>query len=330
MKRLILLFVLFAAFSCAGTGTQVLEPAESHALSLVSELSVPADPASLPDAERINLEGTAVKILAAKTAAIAPLLASLEDNPSGDKRMAIIRLLAMIVNRLPEGDARADTSALIEKAGARLMKSSVAADRHAGAILMALAAKSQLMPAAIELLDDDDLSNRTFAIRVLSEVANIDLGYFPAADASARKEAVKRWRYWWRQNENRAFYYMPDSNPILSALTSEAASIARSAGPYQLEVVDPDGNAVPGAVVAYSYFFTTFDGKGDKLQERTSTDENGRVLMTGKVVATGMQFVGAQVIIAKAGWRESGLTLAPHVLTKNSYTIRATIERVEP
>ncbi len=156
----------------------------------------------------------------------------------------------------------------------------------------------------------------------------LDLGYNPSAAPEARKAALDRWKSWWRKNSSNRVYYSQTSmaNPVRQAFVAQTAEIARQAGPYALSVVDRDGKAIGGAVVAYSYYFTTFDGTGEKRGDRVTTDADGRLLMGHETVAAGMRFVGADVIVARAGYDQEAIHLLPHLLTPNSFSIVVTLE----
>jgi len=328
MKRMICtICTAVLVLSCAAPqkGASTAQYRESAAL--LAAFALEGDPAKMPDAEKVALETVAIKIAASGPGMVAPVLADIQSNRDGNRRMALVKLLAMIEDQMPsDSPARAESARRIEQSGRKLLASSDAADRYAGAVLLALPTKSELIPAALRLLEDEDAANRAFGNVVLRQIAQIDLGYNPDAPQADRAGAAKRWRQWWEENRERAFYYMPSANPVLYAITSESANIARRAGPYALEVIDQGGAPVAGAVVMYSYYFTTFDGRGQKFEQRLSTDDNGRALLGGETVVSGMKFVGAQIVVSKSGYKEVPITLSPHVLTPNSFSVSVTLE----
>ena len=326
-RTLIVIAAATAALSCARTqATKTAEPPKWSA-ALLSELAVTGDPRQSSDEERVALEAAAVAVVRAGPAMVPAILRDIESNHDDERRSVLVRLLLMIVEAIPaESDDAADTGAMIERAGERMLSSPDSSDRYAGAVLTALPARSGLVAAGLGLLEDTVASNRAFADGVLREVAGVDLGYNPDAPEEARKAAVERWQEWWAKNKDRAFYYMRTSNPVVTALDAEATAVARAAGPYDLQVTDGSGAPAAGAVVAYSYFFTTFDGKGEKRGERTTTDENGRVLLAGELEAPGMRFVGAQIVVSKAGYKQQAVSIAPHVLTPNRFSISVALE----
>lgn len=331
MKRLTAVFLAVLVLSSCARSRRAETPEPAYAKPLLSAFVISGDPGSMSDDKRVTLEAAAVKIVSRGSAMVAPILSDIRINADADRRMALVKLLRMINDRAADdSNAIAASSLLIDQAGQALMKSERPGDRRTGAVLLALPAKSQLVPAALALLDDPDSGNRRFAGGVLREVAGIELGYNPDAPASDRAPAVKRWRDWWARNESRAFYYMPNSNPVLAALTVEANNIAAKAGPYELLVKDPSGAPLADVVVMYSYRFTTFDGKGTSIEHRLATSSDGRVLLGIERAVPGMRFIGAQVILSKAGFTEQLLSISPHLLTPNSFTSPVTLAPRKP
>ena len=328
MKRLLLVVAAASVLvSCAAAEKSIVPAGPSRPAQLLALFQVKGDPAGMSDADRVALESAAIKMVAAGSKMVEPVLSDIRANSDGDRRKALIKLLVLIEGRMAGNSSeRTEADKRIERSAEKMLQSGNASDRYAGAILMALPTQSRLVEASLRLLDDEDAANRSFGNVMLRQIADIDMGYSPDAAPADRKAAVKRWCEWWGQNKDRAFYFMPKANPVLSSIMTESARIALQAGPYEVEVSGPDGKPVDDVVVAYSYYFTTFDGRGEKHQERLGTDANGRVLLGRQTVVTGMKFVGAQIVIVKMGFKDMPLIISPHVLTPNSFAIAVTLE----
>lgn len=322
------LAVLACAASCAATRPAQAPSASAKSAALLSSLALEDAPEKLPDADRVVVEGIALKLIAEGPAAVKPILDDLKADRGGDRRLALVRILFRIVRRQELGSAeRADCEKEVVDAGRKFLQSSQAPDRYTGIVLIALASKSDLVPTAVSMLEDADGANRGFAIGVLSGITGIDMGYRADAETGVRKAAAKRWREWWTKNKDRAFYRMPAANPVQQSLTAHSTVIDRVAGPYGLEVIDASDAPVAGAVVAYTYYFTTPDGRGEKKEFQATTDDNGRMLTSAETASSDMQFIGAEIIVSKAGCKQAAIHITPHVLTPNRFAIQVKLER---
>jgi hypothetical protein len=321
-----LLVAVALAASCAQTASSKAPAPSDEMAALVSHLDVKGNLEKLSDTERVGLESTAIKIIAKGTDAVPAILADMKARREAPRRLVLARLLLMTLDRAkPGAKERAQCDAWIAAASAEMLSSAEASDRYTGAVLSALLVKPRLEDAALGLLDDPDAANREFGGQILQDVGGVAMGYNANAPLEERRAAAKRWRQWWKTNRDRAYYYLPDANPITSAFHAESTRVERQAGPYALDVTDAGGKPVAGAVVMYSYFFTTFDGRGEKHDERSTTDADGKILLAGQEVVRGMTFVGAQVVVAKEGYTQQGVRILPHMLTKNSYSITVTL-----
>lgn len=322
--------VCLAVVSCAGGPPKTGVDEGARGAAFLQALNVGGKPAALSEPERIALESAALRVVATGADAVGAILADLENNRDANRRDVLVRLLNAILDRMPaNAPERAGVDKQIADASKQFMASREPSDRYLGARLAALPSRSMLVPAAVALLSDEHPANREFAAFILRQVAQADLGYDPAAPEAQRKAAAKRWKSWWQKNKGNTFYYShtPMANPLKQALTAEMANIARSAGPYPLEVRDNTGQAVPEAVVAYSYYFTTYDGRGERKSERTVTDAGGKLLLGAQAAAPGMRFVGAEIIVSKAGYKQEAVRLLPHLITQNSYMVKITVSK---
>lgn len=328
-KALVALLVSVLAVSCATTEEEKPRSrAEKSALLGALEVSGPLE--ELSDAARINVESAALKIVAAGNSVVPAILDDIETNDDPYRQAILVRILARILGRMdPNTAERKEQDALVNAAGNRMLRSSSALDRYTGANLAALPIKSQLVPASLRLLEDSDRDNRRFAALILSDIAQTDFGYDPDAPARERGAALSRWKGWWAKNKSRRVYYSHTAagNPVVAAFEAEAAAVSMRAGPYALTVTDKSTKApVQGAVVAYAYHFTSFDGRGRKKQHRSATDGNGKMLLGEEITVTGERYLGAEVIISKAGYRKEALRLMPHIFTANSFTVKVALE----
>ena len=284
--RITCLFLAAAlAASCAQTASSKAPAPSDEMAVLVSHLDVKGDLDKLPDGERVGLESAAIKIIAKGTDAVPAILADMKARREATRRLVLARLLLMTLDRAkPGAKERTKCDAWIASASEEMLKSAEASDRYTGTVLSALLIKPRLEDAALRLLDDPDAANREFGGQILQDVSGVAMGYDANAPIAERKPAVERWKQWWKTNHERAYYYLPEANPITSAFRAESTRVERQAGPYALEVTDADGGPAAGAVVMYSYFFTTFDGRGEKLEERSTTDADGKMLLAGQEV----------------------------------------------
>jgi len=322
-----LLVAVALAVSCAQTASSKAPAPSDEMAALVSHLDVTGKIEKLSDAERVGLESAAIRIIAKGTDAVPAILADMKARREPARRLVLARLLVMTLDRAKPGTKeRAQCDAWIASASAEMLSSAEASDRYTGAVLSALMAKPRIEDAALRLLDDPDAANREFGGQILQDVGGVAMGYNANAPLEERRAAAQRWRQWWKANHDRAYYYLPEANPITSAFRAESMRVERRAGPYALEVTDASGKPVAGAVVMYSYFFTTFDGRGEKHEERSTTDAEGKMLLAGQEVVRGMTFVGAEIVVAKEGYAQRGVRILPHMLTKNSYSIAVTLE----
>jgi hypothetical protein len=330
IKRVILAVLVSAAFvSCAQNKSKIAPPPPA-AYALLGELRVTGAPAEMPDAQRVAMEAVSLKIVGAGPVMVRPILADIQANRDPNRRFVLLKLFVMIVDAIPATAAeKAVYDKDIKAASEKLLGERDPGERRLGITLAALPQTSLLVPTAIKMLEDADASDRQFAITTLSQVTRVDLGYDPDGSPEGRSAAVKRWNSWWRGNKEQELYYShtPGSNPVIQSLTGDLDEITRNAGPYALTVTDKaTGKAVAGAVVAYSYNVTTFDGQGLARKDQTITDENGKVLMAAMTVAAGQKYTGAELIISKAGYRMATIRLLPHIVTRNSFAVNIPLE----
>ncbi|MCD6404407.1 MAG: hypothetical protein J7M19_01115, partial [Planctomycetes bacterium] len=252
--------VAMLSASCTVPSASKTLPAAKTA-ALVSRIEVTGDPAKMPDEERVRLETSVARVVAAGPVMIQALLDEISRISDVNRRLFLVKTLYIIVDSQdPDDAARTGHYKRILAASNKLLASDRSADRYTGALLAALPRKSRIVPVAISMLEDPDEANRAFAAALLKKLATADRGFRANGTPAERAAAVKRWKKWWRSNRKREFYYAPMANPVLRSLRAETSRIARSAGPYPVEIVDEEGNGVPGAIVAYSYYFNTPDG----------------------------------------------------------------------
>ena len=323
----LLLAVLFLA-SCAGPSARRIPPAPDKAGELLSAVQAAGPIQELSDDERLALETAAWRVLAAGAPMVAPLLEEIRRTSDQQRRLVLIKILFLTVDRMRGPVTGRDVYyRQIEKTGRALLASSDSLDRYTGYLLISIPYRSEAVPTAIRMLEDEDAANRGFAIAVLKQVTAVDLGFRAAAAENERKAAVGRWRTWWRRNKGRDMYYQPAANPVLQGLRLDTHRVSRTAGPYPLEVRDGDGNSVPAAIIAYSYHFTTPDAIGKNVTHRATADGKGKVLLAAESAGEDMRFIGAELIVSRMGYQKAALTLAPHFLTPNSFSIVVTLEK---
>ncbi len=324
---IVVVAVAVLSASCAAPLASEAPPAAKMA-ALVSNIEVTGNPAKMPDEERVRLEASVARVLAAGGRIIPALLDEISRAHDVNRRLVLVKTLYIIID-LPHSDdaTRAGYYKRILAASEKLLASARGSDRYTGALLAALPRKSRIVPVAISMLEDPDKANREFAAALLKGIVPADRGFRADGSPAERAAAVKRWKKWWRRNHDREFYYAPMANPILRSLRAETARIARSAGPYPLEIVDGKGSGVPGVIVTYSYYFNTPDGIGKNLKHQDVTDSQGKVLLALEKVPSGTKFMGAQIIISKVGYGKRSLRIMPHFLTPNSFGLRVTLEK---
>jgi len=324
MKRiLVVLPVLLIAASC----TMPAEKGTPAQQAVIGAVEVDGPLREMSPAEIAAMESAAVRILARGPSMVEPLLAEIEavDNP--DRRLVLTKILHLAVEGIPSASGREIYHRQIEDTARRLLGSHQSADRYAGLLLVGLPQESRIVSAAIDMLADADADNRAFAISVLRLVSGRDFGYRADGSGDERKAALGRWRQWWRKNRNSEIYYQPAANPILMGFRAETSRITSSAGPYPVSVTDKDGNPVPGAVVAYSYSFSTPDGVGKIIKGREMTDGDGKTLTSAERVVSGLTFMGAELIVSRMGYRKANLRIMPHVLTPNGFPVDVKLEK---
>ena len=321
MRRTIaLLSMLLVSASCTTTGKEAT-PAQQ---ALLSAVQIDEPLADMPQADLARLETAAAGVLARGREMIPPLLEEIFASDEPERRLVLIKILHLTVEDVPSAEREA-YDRKIEKTARRLLSGSESEDRYAGLLLTALPQESRLIPAAVGMLEDPDEDNRAFAVSVLGQVAGRDFGYRADGTLTERRAAVERWRRWWRENRDRQLYYQPPANPILLGFRAETNRITSTAGPYAVEVRDEEGLPVSGAVVAYSYSFTTPDGIGKIIKGREMTDNKGRALTSGERVVSGFRYLGAQFIVSRIGYEKARLQVLPHFLTPNSFDINVTL-----
>ncbi|MCD6406092.1 MAG: hypothetical protein J7M19_09720, partial [Planctomycetes bacterium] len=64
------------------------------------------------------------------------------------------------------------------------------------------------------------------------------------------------------------------------------------------------------------------------LKHRGTADGQGNVLLAVETVPSGTKFLGAQMIISKAGYGKQSLRIMPHFLTPNSFGLCVTLEKI--
>jgi hypothetical protein len=315
------------AFCCAGC-----QPAGETRVGtphrLVAGIEVDAPLAELSSEETAALEAAVTRVVMAGADVVRPLLDEIAGTPEANRRLVLFKALYLTVDGLPRDSAdRQPSYAAIEKTAARMLSSRDGGDRYMGALLTALPRRSDIVPTAVDMLTDDEEVNRGFAIAVLGQVTGRDLGFRADGAEDERAAAAERWRQWWKANRKREIYYQPPSNPVLRGLREEYYRISSMVGPYGLEVVDSRGEAVAGAVVAYSYHFASPGGVGKTKKYRASTDANGKALLAAEKAAPGLRFRGAEVIVSSLGYGKASLLVPPHLLTPNSFSISVTLEK---
>lgn len=328
---ILVLTALLAAGCAAQKAARMPEP-EPRAMALVDKFRVTGPLDKMGDAEREEMETAALMVAAQGPAAVPAILRRIEGTANADERAALARLLFITLNSISaDSTDKGPYYQWITDAGWRALSSKDANLRYIGAILLAAPPKNRLVDAALRLLDDPDQGNREFAGTALVAIAGVDMGFRADAAGDVRAAAVKRWKQWWLKNLANAQYYGPMTNPIRQSETARSIGIASKVGPYSLLVLDgATGKGVPGAVVAYSYTFTTFDGLGDEKSVRSTTDGDGKALLAGFKVASGRKYSGGQVIVSKQGYRPQSIRLLPHLLTPNSLSIHIELDRETP
>jgi len=328
-KTLIAILVSLVVISCAQS-KKVLPPPPAKAVSLLSQLHVDCPPAAMPDADRIALETACLRVVGSGPVMVSAILSDLETSRDANRRGVLIRLLAMIAGRLPsDPKEREPYDNTILAMSRRMLESKDSSDRYIGLQLTGLPARSLMVPTSIRVLEDDDTAMREFALATLQAATGLDFGFKANAPEDVRKAAVKRWKSWWSKNKDKEMYasHAPSADPVLAAFNSELDDISRLAGPYSLVITEKETKKpVEEAVVAYSYRFISFDNRDILKKEHAVTDNNGRLLMAAEKVAAGTRYTGADIIVSKAGYKQETITLFPHLLTPNSYTVEVALE----
>ena len=323
MKRaLMVLPVLLIAASC----TMPAEKGTPTQQAVISAVGVDGPLIEMSHAEIAAMESAAVRILARGPSMIGPLLAEIEASDNPDKRLVLIKILHLAIDGMPSAAGLETYHRQIEGTARRLLKSNQGADRYAGLLLMGLPQKSRIVSVAIDMLGDADEDNRAFVISILNQVSGRDFGYRADGSSNERAAALDRWRQWWRKNRERDVYSQPSANPVLLGFRAETNRITSSAGPYSVAVTDKDGNGVPGAVVAYSYGFSTPDGIGKVIKGREMTDPDGKVLTSGERMVSGLTFMGMELIVSKRGYKRASLRISRNILTPNSFPVDVKLE----
>ncbi len=327
MKQTALLIAVLLFVSCAGPSASLREKPSAESSQVLADLRVSGPLQDLPLGEKIRVESAARRIVAAGDRMVDPLLAAIEDTREPESRMVLIRVLSLVLDSFPsDRESNKVYYDEVAKAGRRLLGSTDASDRQAGLLLTSLPRRTRLTEASIEMLEDSDEGNRNIAATLLVEIAQVDFGYDPSAAASDRKPAVKRWKSWWRRNKSRTFYSTPMANPLLQGFRAESLAVSRQAGPYSLEVTDPEGKPIEGAVIAYSYYFGTPDGIGKQARHQGVTDSAGKVLLAVDRFSAGLRFLRGDVLVSKLGYAKRPLAILPNLLTPNSFYIQVSIE----
>lgn len=317
--------VLFA--SCTGTSGSKIPPPTGRSAQILAEIEINDALDKLSDEQKGRLEIAASRTLAGGKAMITPILGDILNTGNQNRRLVLVKILFRIVDSIPADSPDRDAHyADIENAARRLRKSKLPGDRYMAVLLVALPQHSQLIPSAIRMLADDDEGNRAFAAKVLQQAVSLDMGYRPSASLLERKAAIARWNKWWRKNRNQDIHYLPMGNPVLRGLRAERSSIRRSAGPFAFDVLDENSSPVPGAVVAYSYYFGTPDGVGKIKKHQAATDREGKALLAYEGLASGMRFLGAEILVSKIGYQKQAYRLRPNILTPNTYSITVALE----
>jgi hypothetical protein len=327
MRKLsVVIFTIALCASCVTTDSSRSFGERSHICTLIAAVEADAPLNELSQDEAARLEERARAVLVNGSQAVAPLVDAIGDEREQNRRLALLKVLFLLVDDASV-EARKDYYVEIDKAARTLLGSDSRDDRYMGALLISLPTDNRFIPHVIDMLADPDEDNRSFAIAVLREIAARDMGFRADAPTDERAAAVKRWKSWWSSNRKREIYKQPPANPILRGLRFESSRIASNAGPYAVRVSDAGGEPIANAVVVYKYFFTTADGIGKTFQKRGASDERGKALLGAEAVTRGAEYIGAEIIISKRGYKQAGLKITRRLLTPNSFDVDVTLER---